>query len=188
MGVQIGFAATHEETAGHPVNVCMLEIGRGCRPRRGPAHVEDHLLTATKVVDDCCSGLGCVGVARIWSERSNFPGCRWVGDGCGIVPLVQRAQSCSGLQVGSRKSSRISEADELLYVVAAASSCGSKGGGAEDRVWVGVKANHSHTKRELVGVKRSQLSIGYGASITTRVEVRKLANHDDSTKVSMGQR
>lgn len=51
---QVDLALSDEQTTGHPVDVRVLQVVGGQRPVGSPADEEDHLLTATNLVDNGC--------------------------------------------------------------------------------------------------------------------------------------
>jgi len=180
LSAEVGLTCTKEETAGHPVNVRVLQEVGSRGPLSSPATEPDHLLTASEVVDDSSGGIG--GENAAGPVLGDLPGGGAVDDLGWVVEHVLGAHGGISLDVGSLEASAVGNADQLFDVCATASDACVGRRGSKRGLRVGIDANETNTEGTLVGVDGVVLvSANTTVPDATVVLEGKLAERDDTT-------
>lgn len=185
LGAEVELALADKETAGHPVNVRVLEEARGQRPLRRPRGEPDHFLTAVNAVDDGSNGALVDGPSRLKHGESS--GGVGVGDGAGVMVQADEVDRLVNLEAGAREERVISQADARDDIAITASrSIGVEGRSAKLGPGVLVDADHADVEAGLVRKDLVPLGIGQGALVGAIVVVGDAADEDDRAVVGVG--
>jgi hypothetical protein len=185
LGVEVRLAGTEEETAGHPVDVGVLEEVGSRAPLGGPRAEPNHLFATGEVVDNGSGGVGVEDAAG--SVLGYLPRGGRVDDLGRVVEHVLGAHGGISLDVCRLVTGAVGEADELFNVVAAASDTLVGRGCAESRLRVGIDADEADAKGGLVFVDGGVLIVADTAVPDATIVLEgELAEGDDSTVVTLG--